>query len=818
VLAAPVAALVVVASFAVSDKVDAASEGSEVGRLAGATTLVTRLVDELQTERALTSGLITDPSATIQRTRFDLQTGLTDRASRELDEAVAADAEGNAAQFQDAVKEAIAPLSTLPSVRGDVLDGNPPENALIIYDTAVSDLLDANDQVVAITNDERLSRQVRAYVALSRYKELVSQETSLLFQIFTNETFTGSQYAEAASIAAAQAVLLQDFRNAATPEQVEFFDETTSGLAPAAVASTRTDALARPTASNLDIDPTFWLGVAQKNISLVREVENALAGEVTDAAAAQENESSREALLYGAGALAIVLFSLAFAVLVSRSIVGPLRRLTDAALEVRDELPRVVEQIKEPGDAAQHFEPITVESQDEVGRLAAAFNAVHDVAVEVASEQASLRASISDMVLNLARRNQSLLDRQLQYLDDLEDAETDPDSLQDLFTLDHLATRMRRNAESLLVLAGADPSRRRREPVAVADVVRAAGSEVEDYARIDIIANSPLAVSGSAAASVAHLLAELLENATAFSPPGTRVNVATEQAGEAVRVVISDSGLGMTEEELEEANDRLARPAMIDVALSKQLGFSVVARVADRFGIKVRLSSNPEGGVTATVVLPPSVLTAGADDLGAVANGAAPAAPAPAPAPEVGPSSMDDALPSAPASLEGLEELPSAPPEPAPAPEAPVAEAPVAEAPPAPPVAKAPAPAPAPQAPRAPKGPQAQPAARAPQPQRKPRQAPAPKPAASRPAPPAQPSGEPELTPAGLPRRARKAPLAGAEAAAARPAAPAKAAPKIERSPDQLRAMLSRFQQGTQSGRTTPAGSDTPFQPTEDAT
>ncbi len=295
----------------------------------------------------------------------------------------------------------------------------------------------------------------------------------------------------------------------------------------------------------------------------------------------------------------------------ARSIVGPLRTLTRSANEVADErLPGLVDRLqhaKDPRDLDVVPEPVPVNSNDEIGQVSAAFNSVHRVAIQVATEQAALRKSIGDMFLNLARRSQSLIDRQLELIDDLERTEADPDALDNLFKLDHLATRMRRNAEDLIVLSGAEPARRWSQPVPLVDVVRAALAEVEDYNRVELLPIDDIGVAGQAVSDVVHLLAELIENATSFSPPGTKVQVAGQQVSNGYVLEIEDRGLGMTDDELVEANERLANPPMVDFALSRMLGLYVVARLAQRYDIKVQLRHSWYGGITALVLLPPTV-------------------------------------------------------------------------------------------------------------------------------------------------------------------------------------------------------------------
>ncbi len=348
-----------------------------------------------------------------------------------------------------------------------------------------------------------------------------------------------------------------------------------------------------------------------------RNVEIATGQALEKQTASLEHKAQRAAQLYILFAGLVVLIALALAFVVARSITRPVNKLTNAAHRLsREQLPRLVDSLKNPaeddvGYLAASFTPIDVEGRDEIGQLADAFNGIQEVAVNVATEQASLlRKGIGDMFVNLARRNQTLLDRQIEFIDQLESKEEDPDQLENLFRLDHLATRMRRNAESLLVLAGAEPNRRRGKPVPLADVVRAAVGEVEDFARIDMLQFDEVLVASNAALDIAHLLSELMENAANFSPPDTRVEVVGHRTkAEGYVISIADHGIGMSPEQLNEANELLSRPPLVGLALSRSLGFIVIGRLASRFGIAVRLMPSPSGGTTAMVSLPPTLIT-----------------------------------------------------------------------------------------------------------------------------------------------------------------------------------------------------------------
>lgn len=307
-------------------------------------------------------------------------------------------------------------------------------------------------------------------------------------------------------------------------------------------------------------------------------------------------------------AVFVVVLSLIVTLSMARRIVNPLRRLTTTATAVRQELPRLVERVALPGQTVDVSEvQIPVESQDEVGRLAEAFNSVNAATLAIASEQAALRGSISEMFVNVARRDQVLLNRQLSSIDEMERTEDNQTTLTKLFALDHLATRMRRNSESLLVLAGIDTGRRLRRSMPLSDVIRTASSEIEKYDRVQLELDADPSMLGHSALTAAHMFAELLENATVFSNPGSPVVVRTMIEGDNICVEVVDDGIGMTPEELAEANARVASTAASEILGAQRLGLFVVGRIARRVGAQVQLEAIEGGGICARVVMPPSL-------------------------------------------------------------------------------------------------------------------------------------------------------------------------------------------------------------------
>ncbi|KGM08620.1 ATP-binding protein, partial [Cellulomonas bogoriensis 69B4 = DSM 16987] len=400
-------------------------------------------------------------------------------------------------------------------------------------------------------------------------------------------------------------------------------DDETLNLEPALLATAGFESYAnlRSLVGNLTdaflnaVDPDQWYEAAEFELvggegeEGIADIESRVGQMAADRASVAAGAATREAAIIIAAALAAVAVSVVVALAIARAIVQPVRRLTVAAAKVRDELPLLVEQVSVPGQGPDlTLTKIPVTSRDEVGALAAAFNEVNETTIEVAQEQAALRASIAETFVNVARRDQVLLNRQLSFIDALERSEEDPTTLADLFRLDHLATRMRRNAESLLVLAGIDTGRRLRDPLATSDVIRTASSEIEHYERVQLDLPVDPLMLGHTALPAAHLLAELLENATVFSEPGTPVHVSTGFDNTHVLITILDQGLGMTPQEIMEANERLKKTSASDTLGAQRLGLYVVGRIADRLGAQVELAQGPSGTGTLAIVRLPRIL------------------------------------------------------------------------------------------------------------------------------------------------------------------------------------------------------------------
>ncbi|WP_344097611.1 sensor histidine kinase, partial [Streptomyces stramineus] len=378
-----------------------------------------------------------------------------------------------------------------------------------------------------------------------------------------------------------------------------------------------------------------WSDQSTVKISEMAKIEQTLLTEMDQKARELRDEAQQEAILNGVLIILVLGISLVGAFVVARSMVRSLRRLQDTAQRVAQErLPELVKQLSEtdPQDVDTSVESVGVHSTDEIGKVAAAFDDVHREAVRLAAEQALLRGNVNAMFTNLSRRSQGLIQRQLSLISELESREADPDQLSSLFKLDHLATRMRRNGENLLVLAGEEPGRRWTRPVPLVDVLRAAASEVEQYERIELSGVPPTEVAGRVVNDLVHLLAELLENATSFSSPQTKVKVTGHALPDGrVLVEIHDTGIGLSQEDLAAINERLASPPTVDVSVSRRMGLFVVGRLSLRHGIRIQLRPSDSGGTTALVMLPVDVAQGGKRPMPGAPGPAAGAMPASAP-------------------------------------------------------------------------------------------------------------------------------------------------------------------------------------------
>ncbi|MFF9104863.1 nitrate- and nitrite sensing domain-containing protein [Streptomyces rubrogriseus] len=376
-----------------------------------------------------------------------------------------------------------------------------------------------------------------------------------------------------------------------------------------------TDTSDRAELAQQGITPENWWAVNTLKFDAYQKIESDLADKAVSEASTIADDAERDAYITGAAVVIALLAAFVLAGMVARGMSRSMRRLRNAAFGIAEQrLPMLVDQLSrtDPGRVDTRVQPIPITSTDEIGEVARAFDQVHREAVRLAAEQALLRGNINAIFTNLSRRNQSLIEGQLSLITDLENNEADPDQLENLFRLDHLATRMRRNGENLLVLAGEEPGRRWDQPVPLVDVLRAASSEVEQYERIELSGVPEAEIHGRAVTDLVHLLAELLENATTFSSPQTKVRVtATRLPDGRVMVEIHDKGIGLTAEDFADINHKLANPPTVDAAISQRMGLFVVGRLSDRHGIRVQLRPSGEQAGTTSLVMLPDAITHG---------------------------------------------------------------------------------------------------------------------------------------------------------------------------------------------------------------
>jgi hypothetical protein len=361
--------------------------------------------------------------------------------------------------------------------------------------------------------------------------------------------------------------------------------------------------------SNPKLTAPGWYSAISATINGTHRVEDQLVGVIAARASALRSQATSGLLITSVLTVLLLGLVVLLTTVVARSLIHPLRKLRSDALDVASRrLPEMVARLSESGGAGEdaEIEPIGVTSADEIGEVARAFDQVHREAVRLAGHEARLRGNLSAMFVNLSRRSHVLAERQLGIIDSLEQSEQDPDRLNGLFRLDHLATRMRRNSENLLVLGGHEDPRKWSEPVPLLDVVRAAISEIEQYERIAVNIQPGVLITGRAAGDVVHLAAELIENAAAFSSAQVLVTGQMLNTG-GVLVEITDEGLGIPNQELADANWRLDHPPVIDVGVSRRMGLFVVGRLAARHGIRVRLRHAQPRGLSALVWLPGAV-------------------------------------------------------------------------------------------------------------------------------------------------------------------------------------------------------------------
>jgi hypothetical protein len=571
------------------------------------------LVADLQRERRLSlvylAGRRDLPALREQRVR-------TDRAVAEFRRRASGANLRDAADgpLESRIDQTLTALEILPSGRG-FIDRREVDRAgaLGLYSNIVESVY-RTFSAIATLPDEEISRDARTLIALGRAREVLGQADAMVAGVMAAGRFAPNEPGQLVQIIGTQQYLYAAAVADLGEAERARYQKLTEGDHFVRLNEMQQQLVAKGrTGEPLPIDGAGW----QRSYDEVQRQLRAFEMDTADDLARRTTPVAVWVVLRLVAAallgLAAVAASLYLALRVGRSLIDRMTRLRTVALETANEgLPSVVARLRR-GEAIDVVAetPALDFGDDELGQVGHAFGQVHRAAVRSAVDEAAVRSGLREVFLNIARRSQMLLHRQVALIDRMERRTTDPDELEDLFRIDHMATRMRRHAEDLVILAGAAAGRGWRNPVPMVDVIRGAISEVEDYARVDIRSVQHDAVVGRAVGDVIHLLAELLENATSFSPPHTRVHVSGQMVGRGYAIEVEDRGLGMSPDAIEETNRRLADPPDFDPASSSRLGLFVVAQLAARTGVKVQLCPSAYGGVTAVVLLPADLVVDG---------------------------------------------------------------------------------------------------------------------------------------------------------------------------------------------------------------
>jgi signal transduction histidine kinase len=613
ILLVPLLAVVALAAVRLVDVGSQAYDASQVEELTKLSANVSELTQYMHRERMAAAEFLATPTAkpdpynrAIQDTDTRIQTYSAARKALDNPPAV----------IEDRLKRIDDHLRTLDVMRQEITARREiaVSEAVLRYGVVLTDLVGYGDVLGQLAGNGEVADGLRALDAFSRAKEGTADQEATAFAAQATGDVSDEQRSALIATQTSQQEALQSFSLVATPAQQSLVNSTVTGDAINLTdqVSTRLNR-GQPVAGD-EITRSFGAVV-----DLMRWAEQQLEKQSITAATDASDSVTRQATVEALLVLLVLIIAIALAVVLARSLNLSLSRLRDGALAVaRQDLPdavRRLQDVRNLGDGGaddivrEVRDPIQLDNRDEVGQVAQAFNSVHREAVRIAAEQSALRTSVSAMFLNLARRSQSLVDRMIGELDQIERGEEDPKRLAQLFELDHLATRMRRNDENLLVLAGADSSAPRREDALLVDALRAAQSEVELYNRIEFgTVDTDISITALAVNDVVRLIAELLDNATRFSPPNTVVVADGRRIRDYVVVQVEDRGLGMSGEQMDSLNRRLSEPPSVDVAAFRLMGLAVVGRLASRYGVRVELRANIEGGTVAQVMLPSSIV------------------------------------------------------------------------------------------------------------------------------------------------------------------------------------------------------------------
>ncbi|MEU9124241.1 nitrate- and nitrite sensing domain-containing protein [Streptomyces sp. NPDC048506] len=615
-LALPVVAATTLGGMRIGTQLENIDQLDKMQLLTEMTRQATELADALQVERDKSAGPLAGTGNAKDDANVVAPREATDHAKLKFNQASdnIQGQDSTMAGVRATVLDITRQLNQLNEIRANAYqDDNNVSRTVASYNQLVNSLLSLSQDMAQATSNPEMIRSTRALAAFSSAKEYASMQRALVSaglahsggpQLSANDRQAGRN-AEISEKAARDRFQLIYANNAGS--LTRGLDGNNDDIKTANAFAHRAFASDSGIRSQ-EYRYLDWYDSDTVKIDEMSRIETTLLSEMEQKSRELRNEATQDAIINGAVILLVLGVSLVGAFVVARSMVRSLRRLQDTAQKVaQDRLPELVKQLSEsdPQDVDTSVESVGVHSRDEIGRVAAAFDDVHREAVRLASEQALLRGNVNAMFTNLSRRSQGLIQRQLSLISELESREADPDQLSSLFKLDHLATRMRRNGENLLVLAGEEPGRRWTRPVPLVDVLRAAASEVEQYERIELNAVPQTEVAGRVVNDLVHLLAELLENATSFSSPQTKVKVTGHALPDGrVLVEIHDTGIGLSPEDLSAINERLASPPTVDVSVSRRMGLFVVGRLSLRHGIRIQLRPSDSGGTTALVMLP----------------------------------------------------------------------------------------------------------------------------------------------------------------------------------------------------------------------
>ena len=568
----------------------------------------------LAQERHLALLSLAAPSSTQFAAEVGMQENSTRKALDALQAAVQAPAVADNATAGEhlAIKNMLSAAATLSALRSNVAAGAISTTAALAdYDGIINTGYTVIDAASGAQTNVPVVTQALDVINLARALQATLAESDLLAADMTQRRFPDSDKIVFAELATLRQQLAGNATAELLPEYRSIVDRNVSPAIAGAL-----------TAAEAGVFDTTWRKGPPPPALLASTAAfgpyaKAMSTALTEAGSTLQNQTTHQAnvtlveLLLAAGlGLLGTIASIALSLIIGRGLVRQLRDLRESALTLaHDKLPSVITQLR----AGQQVDPVEYEPGEpaggnEIQQVQHAFNLVQQTAVQTAIDEARLRRGISDVFRNLAGRSQSLLHRQLTLLDGMERRATEPDELEDLFRIDHLTTRMRRHAEGLIILSGEAPARGWRQPVPLVDVLRAAVAEVEDYTRIRVLCRTNSAVAGHAVADVIHLVAELAENATVFSPPNTPVRIQGDIVGRGFAVEIEDRGLGISQARMDEINANLANPPQFDLSGSDRLGLFIAGQLAQRHDIKITLRPSVYGGTTAIVLIPTSLV------------------------------------------------------------------------------------------------------------------------------------------------------------------------------------------------------------------